>query len=108
MEKMLHQNGKKFPTKIICCVKNAQQNIHLFINIITMIAYKFKWITVEDWKLCIKFVQKFVNWKFEKTISPYDALDFADKIVMYEKDFDNIMAHTEYKSRYREREQSLF
>lgn len=104
MEKMLQQNGKKFPTKIICCVKNAQQNIHLFINIITMIAYKIKGANLckdENWfnYIKIRLVEKFVDWKYDKFIPLKQAVDIINNAVIYDKDIDSIQSKSEIKKK---------
>lgn len=102
MEKMLQQNGKKFPTKIICCVKNAQQNIHLFINIITMIAYKIKGANLckdENWFnfIKIRLVERFVDWKYDKFIPLRQAIDIINNAVIYEDNIDSIKSKSEIK-----------
>lgn len=66
------------------------------------IAYKLKGLSLaknENWSnvLQVRLVERFVDWKHDKFIPMREAIDFIDKAVIYEKDFDAVMSKAEKK-----------
>lgn len=60
------------------------------------VAYKLKWLSIVDWKygneLKVKLVARFIDWKFDKFIPVEEAIQFLDKAVIYESDFNSVMS----------------
>lgn len=44
-------------------------------------------------------VERFVNWKHDTFIPLEEAMQFLDKAVFYEKDFDSVMSKAEKKKK---------
>jgi len=68
-----------------------------------VVAYKLKRISLENDKygnvIHIKMVQRFVDWKFDRSIPLEDAMQFLDKAVIYEDDFNDIMSKADKKKK---------
>ena len=69
-----------------------------------IVAYKLKWISIEKDQygsnyLRVKLVEKFVDWKYDKFIPMREAIQFLDKAVFYEDDFDSVMSKSEKKKK---------
>lgn len=66
-----------------------------------IIAYKLRWLSTVDWKygreLKVKLVARFIDWKFDKFIPIEDAMQFLDKAVIYEDDFNSVMSKADKK-----------
>ena len=66
------------------------------------VAYKLKGTTLaknENWSnvLVVRLVERFVDWKHDKFIPMREVIQFIDKAVIYEEDFDSIMSKSEKK-----------
>ena len=66
------------------------------------VAYKLKGATLaknENWSnvLVVRLVERFVDWKHDKFIPMREVIQFIDKAVIYEEDFDSIMSKSEKK-----------
>ena len=68
-----------------------------------IISYKLKNISLESGKygniIHIKMVERFVDWKHDKFIPLEEAMQFLDKAVFYERDFDSVMSKSEKKKK---------
>lgn len=66
-----------------------------------IVAYKLKNISLENGKygniIHIKMVERFVDWKHDTFIPLEEAIQFLDKAVFYEKDFNSVMSKAEKK-----------
>lgn len=69
----------------------------------SIVAYKLKRVSLENDKygnvIHIKMVQRFVDWKFDRSIPLEEAMQFLDKAVFYEEDFDSVMSKSEKKKK---------
>ena len=66
------------------------------------VAYKLKGLSLaknENWSnvLQVRLVERFVDWKHDKFIPMREAIEFIEKAVIYEKDFDAVMSKAEKK-----------
>lgn len=65
------------------------------------VAYKLKRISLENDKygnvIHIKMVEKFVDWKHDSFIPLEEAIEFLDKAVIYEDDFNSVMSKADKK-----------
>jgi hypothetical protein len=66
-----------------------------------VVAYKLKRISLENDKygnvIHIKMVEKFVDWKHDSFIPLEEAIQFLDKAVIYEDDFNSVMSKADKK-----------
>ncbi len=66
-----------------------------------VVAYKLKRISLENDKygnvIHIKMVEKFVDWKHDSFIPLEEAIQFLDKAVIYEDDFNSVMSIADKK-----------
>mgnify|MGYP006988831087 CR=1 FL=1 len=66
-----------------------------------VVAYKLKRISLENDKygnvIHIKMVEKFVDWKHDSFILLEEAIQFLDKAVIYEYDFNSVMSKADKK-----------
>lgn len=67
-----------------------------------VVAYKLKWISIEKDQygsnyLRVKLVARFIDWKFDKFIPMREAIQFLDKAVIYEDDFNSVMSKADKK-----------
>lgn len=73
-------------------------------NITSMtVAYKLKRISLKKDTygnvIHIKMVEKFVDWKHDSFIPLEEAIEFLNKAVFYEDDFDSVMSKAERKKK---------
>lgn len=66
-----------------------------------VVAYKLKRISLENDKygnvIHIKMVEKFIDWKHDSFIPLEEAIEFLDKAVIYEDDFNSVMSKADKK-----------
>lgn len=69
----------------------------------SIISYKLKRVSLERDQygnvIHIKMVERFVDWKHDTFIPLEAAMQFLDKAVFYEKDFDSVMSKAEKKKK---------
>jgi len=67
-----------------------------------VVAYKLKWISIEKDQygsnyLRVKLVARFKDWKYDKFIPMREAIQFLEKAVIYEDDFNSVMSKADKK-----------
>lgn len=69
----------------------------------SIISYKLKRVSLERDQygnvIHIKMVERFVDWKHDTFIPLEEAIQFLDKAVFYERDFDSVMSKAEKKKK---------
>lgn len=68
-----------------------------------IVSYKLKRVSLERDQygnvIHIKMVERFLDWKHDTFIPLEEAIQFLDKAVFYERDFDSVMSKAEKKKK---------